>query len=242
MTSWKEPSAAGKIVLVVSAHPDDVDFGAAGTIAKWTKQGARASYCIVTDGDAGSLDPDMTPDELVPIRRDEQIAAAANVGVTEVRFLGYKDGTLSPSLELRRDLAKVIREIRPNWLICHSPERHWSHIGISHPDHRAVGEACLDAVYPDARNPYAFPELLEQGLTPHVVEEVFTFGSPDPNVFIDVTDTFAQKMAALFSHVSQVGEAAGLEERMRNQMESSAQQAGLPSGSLAEAFRWLRTA
>jgi LmbE family N-acetylglucosaminyl deacetylase len=237
-----EPSAAGKIVLVVSAHPDDVDYGAAGTIAKWTKQGASVIYCVVTDGDAGSLDPDMTPEELVVIRKDEQRAAAANVGVTDVRFLGHKDGTLIPSLELRKDLARVIREVRPNWLICHSPERHWSHIGISHPDHRAVGEACLDAVYPDARNPYAFPELLEEGLMPHVVEEVWTFGSPTPNAFIDVTNTFDQKMAALFSHVSQVGEAAGLEERMRSQMESSAQLAGFPQGSLAEAFRWLKTA
>jgi len=242
MTDWKEPSAAEKTVLVVSAHPDDVDFGAAGTVAKWTKQGAKVVYCIVTDGDAGSLDPDMTPEELVPIRKDEQKAAAATVGVTDVRFLGHKDGTLIPSLELRKDLARVIREVRPNWLVCHSPERHWSHIGISHPDHRAVGEACLDAVYPDARNPYAFPELLEEGLIPHVVEEVWTFGSPHPNAFIDVTDTFAQKMAALFSHVSQVGEATGLEERMRSQMEASAQLAGLPRGSLAEAFRWLRTA
>ena len=146
-------------VLAIAAHPDDLDFGAAGTIAVWTAAGIDVVYCIVTDGDAGGFDETFPRAEMAPLRRAEQTAAAKCVGVHDVRFLGYPDGRVEPSIGLRRDLARVIRQVRPDRVVCPSPERNYARIGISHPDHRAVGSAALDAVYPDARNPFAFPEL-----------------------------------------------------------------------------------
>ena len=144
-------------VLVVAAHPDDVDFGSAGTVARWTGAGISVVYCIVTDGDAGGHDESVPRSEIPALRRKEQMAAAACVGVHDVRFLGYPDGRVEPTLALRRDLARVIRQVRPDRLVCPTPERNYARIGVSHPDHRAVGSAALDAVYPDARNPFAFP-------------------------------------------------------------------------------------
>jgi len=149
--------------LVVVAHPDDVDFGAAGTVATWTDAGIAVTYCIATDGDAGGFDPDVPRAQIPAIRRAEQEAAAKAVGVSDVVFLGYPDGRLQASIELRRDIARVIRRVRPQRVLCSSPERNRQRIHPSHPDHLAAGEAALCAVYPDARNSFAHPELAVEG-------------------------------------------------------------------------------
>ena len=229
-------------ILVVAAHPDDVDFGSAGTIASWTDAGASVSYCIVTSGEAGGSDRSVSRAEMVTVRQGEQTAAAKQVGVHDLRFLGYPDGRVEPTLALRRDLARVIRQLRPERVVCPSPERNYARMGVGHPDHRAVGSAALDAVYPDARNPFAFPELLaEESLEPWTVREVWISGGPAPNHHVDVTATFARKIAALRSHVSQISDPDGLERRVRGWLASTAAAAGLPEGSLAEAFQVLQT-
>ncbi|HET7017695.1 MAG TPA: PIG-L family deacetylase, partial [Streptosporangiaceae bacterium] len=146
-------------ILVITAHPDDVDFGAAGTVATWTDAGIDVVYCIVTDGDAGGSDPSISRPDMAVLRRAEQTAAAKCVGVTDLRFLGYPDGYVEPTIALRKDLARVIRQVRPGRVLSPSPDRNYARVGASHPDHRAVGNAALDAVYPDARNQFAFPEL-----------------------------------------------------------------------------------
>jgi LmbE family N-acetylglucosaminyl deacetylase len=230
-------------VLSITAHPDDVDFGSAGTIARWTDAGLEVVYCVATDGDAGGYDEDFPRAEVPAMRRAEQVAAAKCVGVHDVRFLGYPDGRVEATLDLRRDLARVIRQVRPDRLVCPSPERNYAGVGISHPDHRAVGSAALDAVYPDARNPFAFPELRNrEGLAPWTVREVWIAGSPSPNHFVDVTDTFARKLAALRAHVSQTAQMDDLEERIRTRLTRAAATGGLPAGRLAESFQVLATA
>jgi LmbE family N-acetylglucosaminyl deacetylase len=229
-------------VLVIAAHPDDIDFGSAGTIASWTDAGASVSYCIVTSGEAGGSDPSVSRADMVTIRQAEQTAAAKQVGVHDLRFLGYPDGRVEPTLALRRDLARVIRQLRPERVVCPSPERNYARLGVGHPDHRAVGSAALDAVYPDARNPFAFPELVaEEGLEPWVVREVWIAGGPTPNHYVDVTATFARKIAALRCHASQVSDPDALEQRLRGSLASIAATAGLPEGRLAEPFQVAQT-
>ncbi|GAB2462845.1 PIG-L deacetylase family protein [Streptosporangium sandarakinum] len=225
-------------VLVVTAHPDDVDFAAAGTIAQFTDRGVEVVYCIVTDGDAGGFDRELDNTGMAELRRTEQTAAAKAVGVTDLRFLGHRDGTLVPGLELRRDIARVIRQVRPDLVITHTPERNYSFIAPSHPDHRAVGASALDAVYPDARNPYAFPELLrDEGLDAWTVREVWLNGGSSPDHFVDVTGTFDRKIAALRAHASQTSHVEGFEEFLRSRFSQIAAEAGLPEGSYAEGFQ-----
>jgi LmbE family N-acetylglucosaminyl deacetylase len=223
--------------LVIVAHPDDVDFGAAGTVATWTDVGIEVAYCVVTDGDAGGFDPDVARAEIPRIRRAEQAAAAKAVGVTDLTFLGYPDGRLTATLELRRDLARAIRQTRPQRVLCPSPERNWQRIFASHPDHLAAGDASLAAVYPDARNPFAHPELLDEGYEPWTVLEVWMMAAPARNRWVDVTDALPRKLDALRSHVSQHTDSDGkLEERMRGWGAMVAKEAGLPDGRLAEGF------
>lgn len=228
--------------LVCAAHPDDVDFGSAGTVALWTDAGIDVTYCIVTDGDAGGYDEGVPRSEIAPLRRAEQAAAAKQVGVTDIRWLGYPDGRVEASLGLRRDLARVIRQVRPQRVVSPSPERNYARMGTSHPDHRAVGSAALDAVYPDARNPFAFPELLrEEGLAAWTVAEVWLPGGTAPNHYVDVTATFDRKVAALRAHQSQTGHMDGLEEFVRGWLTRTAAQAGLPEGHLAEGYQVIQT-
>jgi LmbE family N-acetylglucosaminyl deacetylase len=230
-------------VLSITAHPDDVDFAAAGTVARWTDAGIDVTYCVVTSGDAGGYDEAFPRAEMPALRRAEQVAAAKCVGVHDVRFLGYPDGQVEATLALRRDLARVIRQVRPDRVVCPSPERNYARIGVGHPDHRAVGSAALDAVYPDARNPFAFPELRErEGLAPWTVREVWIAGGPDPDRYVDVTDTFPRKIAALRAHHSQTGGMLDLEDRIRTRLALAAARGGLPDGRLAEAFQVLDTA
>jgi LmbE family N-acetylglucosaminyl deacetylase len=228
-------------VLVVTAHPDDVDFGAAGSVAVWTDAGLEVAYCVVTDGDAGGSDRTMPRDEMGKVRREEQLAAAAEVGVTDVTFLGFPDGRLTFHLELRKAITAVIRRFRPDRVVTQSPERNWARIYASHPDHLAAGEAAVCAVYPDARNPFAFPELLDEGLEPHVVPELWIMATERADRVVDATDTYERKLAALRSHRSQVGDGEHLDALLRGWMGGTALSAGLPEGRLAEAFHVVNT-
>lgn len=229
-------------ILVIAAHPDDVDFSAAGTIAGWTDGGIEVIYCIVTDGDAGGSDPSVSRTDMAALRRVEQIAAAKQLGVHDVRFLGHQDGQVEATIGLRKDLARVIRQVRPDRLVCPSPERNYARIPASHPDHRAVGSAALDAVYPDARNPFAFPDLLaDEGLAAWTVREVWLAASPQAHHYVDITATFGRKLAALRAHESQTGQMENLETFLRGWLSHTATLAGLPAGRLAEAFQILDT-
>lgn len=230
-------------VLVVTAHPDDVDFGSAGTIAGWTDAGLDVSYCVVTDGDAGGFDPSVPRSAIGGIRQDEQRKAAAVLGVTDVEFLGYPDGRLEVSFELRRDITRAIRRNRPDRVLIQPPHRDLRSVYRSHPDHQAAGEAALCAVYPDARNPFAHPELLaEEGLEAHTVPEVWvmsTGGQADH--YVDITDAFDRKITALRAHISQTAHMTTLEERLRVWGSVQAQAAGLAEGRLAEGYLVLDT-
>ena len=226
-------------VLVVTAHPDDVDFGAGGTVASWTAAGIEVAYCIATSGDAGGFD-DTPRGEMAPLREAEQRAAAKEVGVSDVTFLGYPDGRLTASIELRRDISREIRRVRPDRVLTASPEIWWRRLGASHPDHRAVGEAAVAAVYPDARNPFAHPELLaDEGLEAWTVRELWLMAAPDERVnhVVDTTDTVERKIAALRAHASQTAHMTDLDQRIRSLAGMWAQQFGLPAGRLGEAFQ-----
>lgn len=226
-------------ILVVVAHPDDVDFGLAGTVATWTAAGQTVRYCVVTDGDAGGFDPAVPRPRIAGIRRAEQRAAAERVGVSEVTFLGYPDGRLEVSLALRAALTRVIREVRPHRLVCQNPHRGFDRIGIDHPDHMACGEAALQAVYPDARNPFAHPELA--GLPAWTVGEVWLAGSEAPNHWVDVTEHFDAKISAIRCHASQLPDPDAVQGWLRPRLAAAASAAGLPPGRLAEAFRVMPT-
>jgi LmbE family N-acetylglucosaminyl deacetylase len=231
-------------VLVVTAHPDDVDFGAAGTVASWTSAGIEVTYCICTSGEAGTIDG--VPDEEVgAIRRAEQIAAARHVGVHDVMFLGHPDGRVVPSPELRRDITRLIRRVQPQRVLTWSPEINWDMVQTTHPDHRATGEAAFAAVYPDSRNAKAHPELLAlEGLEPWTVDELWLADSPRslPSHAVDITDHFPAKLAALRAHRSQTAHQPDLPDRIAGYLRSVAQRHGLASDRLAEAFQVVNTA
>jgi LmbE family N-acetylglucosaminyl deacetylase len=223
-------------ILVVAAHPDDVDFGVAGSVATWTDAGIDVAYCIVTDGDAGGFDRDVPRHVMAETRRAEQTAAAKVVGVRELHFLGHPDGRVEATLELRRDLSRVIRRVRPQRVVAQSPERNYQRIYASHPDHLATGEATLCAVYPDARNPFAHSELLDEGLEAWTVDEVWITATSDPDRFVDITDGFERKLEALQCHVSQHPDPGALEGLLRGWSTMLATAAGFPEGRLAEGF------
>jgi LmbE family N-acetylglucosaminyl deacetylase len=211
-------------------------------VATWTAAGTEVTYCIVTDGDAGGFD-DTPRDQMGPLRQAEQRAAAAAVGVEDVRFLGHPDGRLELTLELRRDISRVIRQVRPQRVLTSSPERFWDRIGASHPDHMTVGESTLRAVYPDARNAFAFPELLaDEGLEAWTVAEVWLTASPRADHAVDVTDVVDRKLAALRSHVSQVGHLPDLDRFVTDWMRHTARLLGLADDRLAESFHVVHTA
>ena len=229
--------------LVVTAHPDDVDFGAGGTVATWTAEGIEVAYCICTDGDAGGFDPEVPRGEIAGIRQAEQRAAAKELGVEDVTFLGHPDGRLASSVELRRDISRVIRQKRPQRVVIQSPERNWERIYASHPDHLAAGEAAISAVYPDARNPFAHLELAAEGLEAWTVAEVWVMGgtSAGPNRYVDITDVFDRKLAALRAHESQTAHMEDLEGMLRGWLGMQAVNAGFAEGRLAESFRVVPT-
>ncbi|MEY3254551.1 MAG: hypothetical protein RJA01_557 [Actinomycetota bacterium] len=230
-----------KRVLVVMAHPDDCDFGAGGTIAQWSAKGIQVSYCIITNGDQGGEESGIPLEQMAQVRQKEQRDAGAALGVSDITFLNYRDGWLIPSIELRKEIVKAIRIAKPDRMLVQSPERNWERIFASHPDHLAAGETAIQAVYPDARNPYAFTDLKEAGFEPWRVREVWMTGSPTPNHFVDITDTFSKKMAALHSHVSQTAHNKELERMVREWGERNAQAQGLAEGRVAEVFKVINT-
>lgn len=232
--------------LVIAAHPDDIDFSCSGTAAVWADAGVAVTYCLVTDGDAGGFDPAVPRSEIAGVRQAEQRRAAAAVGVEDLEFLGYPDGRLTVTLDLRRDLARVIRRVRPDRVVVPPPVRDLTSMYGSHPDHTATGEAALCAVYPDARNPYAFPELAEQGFAAHTVGEVWVIGAatdddPASARHVDITATFDRKIAALRAHESQTAHMNDLEDMIGHWNGSQAKRAGFPHGTLVESFRALDT-
>lgn len=226
-------------ILVVNAHPDDADFGAGGTIASWTAKGIEVSYCLLTNGDQGGFD-DTPRDQMGPLRQREQRAAGAALGVTDIEFLGHPDGHLVPSVALRGEVVRAIRRVRPQRMLIQSPERNWERIFASHPDHLAAGEIAIQAVYPDARNPFAFPELLDQGFEPWTVEEVWVMGNARRDYYVDITATMPQKLAALRAHTSQTSH-MDLDTRITEWGAMLAQEAGLPDGRYAEGFMIVAT-
>lgn len=230
-----------KRVLVVMAHPDDCDFGAGGTIAQWSAKGIQVSYCIITNGDQGGEESGIPLEQMAQVRQKEQRDAGAALGVSDITYLNYRDGWLMPSIELRKEIVKAIRIAKPDRMLVQSPERNWERIFASHPDHLAAGETAIQAVYPDARNPYAFTDLKEAGFEPWRVREVWMTGSPTPNHFVDITDTFSKKMAALHAHVSQTAHNKELEKMVREWGERNAQAQGLAEGRVAEVFKVINT-
>ncbi|HUY98667.1 MAG TPA: PIG-L deacetylase family protein [Verrucomicrobiae bacterium] len=223
--------------MVIVAHPDDAEFGCSASVAKWVSQGITVTYVICTDGGAGSADPALTAADLPRLRAEEQERAAAVLGVAAVEFLGRRDGELVADLTLRRDLTRMIRRHRPDRVVCQNAVRTYSNVYGNHPDHLAAGQAAMEAVYPTARNPLAFPDLLAEGLGPHVVREVWVTGTDQPNHAEDVSGFVDRKIEALMQHRSQMGaEPDRVAERVRQRM----QDAGRPSGvAFAEAFRRL---
>ncbi|MEW5870810.1 MAG: PIG-L deacetylase family protein [Chloroflexota bacterium] len=210
---WQSPQN----ILVILAHPDDPEFFCGASIARWTAAGHRVSYWLLTCGDKGAQDAATDPNALCSTRFDEQRAAAAVLGVTEVNFLGRPDGYLVPDLELRKDVTRIIRKERPDVLVTCDPRTlFFGDARLNHPDHRAAGQVVLDAVFPAAGNPLYFPELLHgEGLQPHSVREVWCSLTLDPNVRLDVTDLWETKLRALYEHKSQIGEPQALAARMR---------------------------
>ncbi len=236
---WAEPLPDNEVerALVVTAHPDDADFGAAGTIAGWTRAGIEVTLLLCTRGEQGGFD-DTPRAEMPAIREREQRAASAELGVTDVRFLdGWSDGWLEPTWDLQRSIVQVIREVRPRRVLTQSAQRMYQRLQASHPDHLAAGEATLRAVYPAAENRFAWPELIEYGLEPWHVSELWLMAHEDSPHAVDITDLFDCKIAALKAHASQTSHLGdGLEERIRGWNGANAALAGLPEGRLAERF------
>jgi LmbE family N-acetylglucosaminyl deacetylase len=219
--------------MVVVAHPDDAEFMCAGTIAKWTAHGCEVTYVVITKGDKGSDDPTMTTERLAAIREAEQRAAGAVLGVRNFEFLGYPDGYLQPSLDLRRDVTRVIRKYRPHTVITFDPtNRFFSDTYVNHPDHRVAGDVTLDAVFPSARDRLMFPELLVDGYEPWKVREVWLAPAAGANAWVDISDTLNVKRLALLCHPSQLG------PEVVEFVDGLAKMSGAPAGlEAAEAFR-----
>ena len=218
-------------VLVVTAHPDDSEFGAGGTVAKFVKEGREVAYCIVTNGNKGSSDRTMTPERLAAIRAEEQRNAARVLGVERVTFLGYPDGEVEDTRDLRRDVSREIRRFRPDLVICQNPNRTYN-LGASHRDHRTVGGVTLDCVYPLARDHMAFPELVPE-FEPHKVREVYVMQWQEPHIVSDISDVIDLKLKALACHASQFKDFAAVEQRVRQRSKELGAARGF---AFAEAF------
>lgn len=217
MTESKQ-SQNGKVgtVLGVFAHPDDPEFFAGGTFAKWAADGADITFVIATSGDKGSADPDMTHEGLAEIREAEERQAAAALGVKDVVFLRYKDGELFPTLELRRDITRMIRLKKPDVVVTLDPMRWYSSRGINHPDHRAIGAATLEAVFPTARDRLNFIEHeRDEGLDTHKVSTVYIAGAVEPTLNVDVTDAIERQIESLRAHKTQIADMDKMADNIR---------------------------
>jgi LmbE family N-acetylglucosaminyl deacetylase len=217
--------------MVVTPHPDDAEFGVAGTVVRWLREGREVVYVVCTNGDKGSSDLQMTSERLARIRQQEQDAAAKVLGVNLVIFLGHADGSLEDTPAFRGELVRLIRQHRPQIVVTADPYRRY----MWHRDHRITGQVVLDAVFPYARDHLSYPEHIAEGLAPHKVKEVYLWAAEEPDIFIDISETFALKLAALGCHASQVGQDF---EHVKKMVEKRASQAGQSCGmALAEAFR-----
>jgi len=218
-------------VMVVTPHPDDAEYGVAGTVARWASEGKEIVYVVCTNGDKGTSDANMKPEELAKIREQEQLAAAKLLGVREVIFVRHPDQSLEDTPEFRKEIVRLIRMYRPETVVTADPYRRY----IWHRDHRITGQVTLDAIFPYARDRLSYPDLLDEGLQPHAVKEVLLWASEDLNYRSDITDTFDIKLAALRCHKSQVGQnpSRELEKwlRQRHQMMAEGE-----DFELAEAF------
>ena len=230
MAQNPDPADEFQTYMLVVAHPDDSEFGAGGTVARLTREGKRVVVIQVTSGNKGSPDRDADPAQVAATREAELREATRRLGVAELVFLRCMDGELMPDLDLRERVVRMIRTHRPDVIITHDPFRPYA----LHPDHRAVGLATTDAVYPTARDPLYFPEHLGEGLEPHKTAEIWYFGPEQPDKFVDITDTFDLKIHALLAHASQVGDGEGLADRMR---ERAVELAKDQEFELAEAFK-----
>lgn len=192
-------------VLGIFAHPDDPEFSVGGSAALWASEGAEVYYCVVTDGSAGSNTPGEDLAALVTTRQAEQRAAAAVLGLKDVFFLGYADGTLQPTIELRRELTRLIRKLKPDRVVCGDPTAiFYGDDYINHPDHRAAAEAAVYAVFPSAESRPIFSELLAEGYEPHKVRELYISGAIEPTLYVDISSTLDRKIEALRCHKSQL--------------------------------------
>lgn len=218
-------------VMVVTPHPDDAEYGVAGTVARWARDGKQIVYVVCTNGDKGTSDNNMKPEELAHIREKEQMAAAKVLGVREVIFLRYPDQSLEDTPEFRKALVRLIRLYKPEVMVTADPYRRY----IWHRDHRITGQVTLDAVFPYARDPLSYPDLMKEGLHPHKVKEIMFWASEDVNYRTDITETFHLKLAALRCHESQVGHIPPkeLEDRLKQRHRTLAEGEAF---QLAEAF------
>lgn len=225
-----------KRILAVGAHPDDIDFGASGSIAAWARAGCHVEYLIITNGSKGSAERNVNATLLIETRQKEQRAAAETLGAQNVHFLNYEDGELQITMELKRDIVRLIRMVRPDTVIVMDPSVLYSarYGFINHPDHRAAGQATLDAVFPLARDHLSFPELLDQAkLEPHNVDHLLLLNFEKQNCYVDITDTFDLKLAALGKHVSQLADVRAVSAMLRTRAEEAGKQAGF---AFAESF------
>ncbi|MFC1897447.1 PIG-L deacetylase family protein [Chloroflexota bacterium] len=224
-------------VIVFIPHPDDAESRMAGTVALWVREGKNIVYVVCTNGDKGTSDPNMKPEELARIREREQLAAAKLLGVREVVFLRYPDQGLEDTPEFRKEIVRLIRMYKPDTVVTVDPYRGY----LDHRDHRITARVTLDAIFPYASAPHSYPDLLEQRLQPHKVKEILFCGVGDPNYYVNVTDMFDIKVAALRCHESQVGDRPELEEQMRQRARMTAEGQDY---ELAEAFHselvWVR--
>lgn len=223
-------------VMVVIPHPDDAESRMAGTVARWVREGKDIMYVVCTNGDKGTNDPNMKPEELATIREREQLAAAELLGVREVVFLHYPDQSLEDTPEFRKEIVRLIRAYKPDTVVTVDPYRGY----LDHRDHRITARVTLDAIFPYASNTHSYPDLLEQGLQPHRVKEIWFCGTGDPNYYVNITDTIDIKVGALRCHKSQVGDRPELEERMRQRatMAAEGQDYELAEAFHKEEIRW----
>jgi LmbE family N-acetylglucosaminyl deacetylase len=210
-----------KRVMAILAHPDDPEFFTGGTIALWAREGAEIIYLILTNGNKGSDDPKMTPEQLVRLRQDEQRSAASRLGVKTIIFFDEPDGELQATIQLRQRVVREIRRHRPDIVICPDPSAYYFGSNyVNHPDHRAAGQLALDAIFPAARNAMYHPELLDEGLMPHPVHEIYLTGASQPDRWVDITDVMDAKIEAIRSHSSQLPEPERVFERVRRRAEA----------------------
>jgi LmbE family N-acetylglucosaminyl deacetylase len=225
-------------VLVVAAHPDDIEFGCAGSVARWVDEGAEVTFVLVTDGSTGTVDTELMGERLADLRREETLKAARILGVDDVIFLGYRDGYVEPTLDLRRDIAREYRKARPHRLIAMDPQTLPGGWFVNHPDHRAVGQATLDVTITAGTTPGHFPELLDEGFEPwRGLREIYMTGPGGGEHAEDISTTLDRKIEALKAHASQVGEWEGLDDMIRGWMKANGEEHGL---AYAERFHVIK--